>query len=469
MKASVSFNFIVSVISRVITGGINVFLVSFLTRALSQNGYGEYNLIFAYLAIFLALTDLGLYSYLIRKISQETEDESNIIGNIITLRLFSNFCFLGIAFAVLVFMPYSLNVKIGVVLGSLFLISSSIIQILTAIYQKYLKMTDFAVMDVIFRVIYLISCTIIYYFYNNILLYILTLSLVELFHLIAVFLWAKRITPIKLNISFSIWKNSIVESYPIAVSLFFVLLYFKFDTILLSFYRPAEDVAVYSLGYKILEAIIFFPAMYIGIVMPHLAKSFVSGLTQAREISFIIWRSLWIGALPTSFAVFLYSKDIIRLFTPDDFLGADIVLKILALAMIPIFLGNLGGNALIAAHLQKKAMKIYGVAAFLNILGNIIFMPKYGYYSAAFMTLFTEIFVTTSMFVIISRYLGSYFPIKNLAGLVLVNLLFISSLWCFDLSLWFAVFAYLSIYPVILLVFKLVDKKDIMQVFENKI
>lgn len=465
---AVSLNFIISVISRLITGGINVYLISFLTQALSQSGYGEYSLIFAYLAIFLALTDLGLYSFLIRKISQEPEDESKIIGNVLTLRLFSNFFFIGVALALLFVMPYSYNVKLGITLGSVFLIATSLSQILTAVYQKYLKMTQLAVIDVVFRIIYLISVFIIYNFKNDILLYVVSLSFIELLHLLALFLWARKITPIKLDISPQVWKNSIIESYPIAVSLFFVLLYFKFDTILLSFYRPPEDVAVYSLGYKILEAIIFFPAMFIGIVMPHISRAYAKSKEDAKKISFVIWDYLWVATIPTSFFVFAYAAEIIAIFTSDYFFGADMVLKVLALSMIPIFLGNLGGNALIAAHLQKKAMKIYALAAVFNIIGNLVFMPNYGYYSAAIMTLLTETMVTFLMFIVISKYLNTLLPIGKLSIIVALNAILIGLIYSFGISLWWGVLVYLIFYPPILFILKIVNRKDIIDVFESR-
>ena len=51
-----------------------------------------------------------------------------------------------------------------------------------------------------------------------------------------------------------------------------VMIYFKLDTVMLSFMKDQIDVGIYGLAYKILENLIFFPAMFVGLIMPLLSK-----------------------------------------------------------------------------------------------------------------------------------------------------------------------------------------------------
>src|SRR3989338_9344642 len=106
----------------------------------------------------------------------------------------------------------------------------------------------------------------------DILPYIWAVVGAQIIHLVLVVRWSKQLTLWRLRIDFGHWRASIKEAFPIAVSLVFVFLYFKLDTVLLSLMKPAGDVGIYSVAYKVLEVVIFLPAMYMGLIMPRLSK-----------------------------------------------------------------------------------------------------------------------------------------------------------------------------------------------------
>lgn len=125
-------------------------------------------------------------------------------------------------------------------------------------------------------------------------------------------------------------------------------------------------------------------------------------------------------------------------------------------------MGNLGGNALIAGHLQKKAMWVYGFAAIFNVTGNLIFMPKYGFYSASWMTLLTEVLVTTLMFLILSRHLGSKMPIRVIFGSTLVCIAFAIFLSYMQISMWYGLL-FFTLYPPVLFYSNIISQKELLE------
>lgn len=390
-------------IGRIIANLIGVFVVGILTRTLGPDGFGDYNAIFAYLFLFNVLADMGLYTILVREISRPGAQEADIAGKLFTLRFCLILTSVLLAVVIVWLLPYSSVVQKGVMIGALSIVFSSLVQVLMGVFQKHLRLGLVAIADIATRVvqfggiIFLVS-----YGYSGVLPFVVVAVIAGAVQIWLVAWFARRLVPFTFSIDFDYWKRIMANAFPIAVSLLFVLLYFKIDTVMLSLMKTPYEVGVYSVGYKVLEIVIFFPAMYIGLVMPLLSKTAAS----RERFKKLFWRTFWVlvaGAIPTVAGLMLFAGTITNLLGGAGYEGAVDVLRILSLAVGIIFFGNLGGNAIIALDLQRKGMWIYGVGALFNIITNLLFIPRYGYLAAAWTTVATELIVTVWMFALIAR------------------------------------------------------------------
>jgi O-antigen/teichoic acid export membrane protein len=219
-------------------------------------------------------------------------------------------------------------------------------------------------------------------------------------------LFSKPLIKVRISVDFEYWREVLKVALPIAASLVFVLIYFKLDTVLLSLMKPAYDVGVYSVAYKILEAVIFLPAIYIGLIMPLLSKHAFTDQEEFKKTFQSAFNTLSIFALPFAAYIFVLSDPIVRIIGGIGFEQSGPVLKILSFAILMIFFGNLGGNAIVALNLQKKGMWIYLAGAVFNVVANLIFIPRYSYFAAAWTTVATEVLITFWMFWLISKETG---------------------------------------------------------------
>ncbi|MDO8676514.1 MAG: oligosaccharide flippase family protein, partial [Candidatus Azambacteria bacterium] len=135
MLQKISYNLGIATFSRGIIGGLSLVVVGILTRFLGPEGFGQYSAIFAYLYIFTATADLGLYTFMVREISRASEpvEERKIASKIFTLRLFAIIVLIDLADLLIFAFPYPLKIKIGVLIASLFSVGSSLVQVLTGI------------------------------------------------------------------------------------------------------------------------------------------------------------------------------------------------------------------------------------------------------------------------------------------------------------------------------------------------
>ena len=368
MLQKISYNLGIAVISRFIVGAIGLVIIGLLTRSLGPAGYGYYNLIFAYLFIFSSIADLGLYTILVREISKVGPDEESIIASkIFTLRLSFAISILVLAGLLVFTLPYPSVVKLGVIIASAFSVLSSLTQVLTGIFQKHLRLYFVSLADIISRIIQLALLIVLVYLKAGLLLFVGAVVFSEVAHFLLIFLFSRSFIRVRISVDFKYWKEILKTALPVAASLVFVLLYFKLDTVLLSLIKPAYDVGVYSVAYKILEAVIFLPAIYIGLIMPLLSKYAFSNRPEFIKTFRKAFNALSVFALPFAAYLFVLSDPIVRLIGGSGFIQSGPVLKILSIAVLLIFFGNLGGNAVIALNLQKKGMWIYLTGAVFNI------------------------------------------------------------------------------------------------------
>jgi O-antigen/teichoic acid export membrane protein len=388
---------------RVVEVALAFLIIKLIVGYLGESGFGDYIIVVAFIYIFSVFADLGLYSIVVREISREGADEKKIINNAFTLRLTAGFFILGIAYFVSLLFPYSNNVQYGIAVAALGFWILSNIQVLMGLFQKHLAMEKVAIAEISGRAIQLFF---VWYFiaYDFGFLYIISaIFLGAVINFILVLRFASRFIKIKLAFDFKFWKKLLIQSYPLAISAILVLIYFKLDTIFLSVMKTSEAVGVYGLSYKILENLIFFPAMIVGLTMPIMSKYIFTDRNKFKSVVQRTLNFLIIAFVPIAFGAIMTSDKIIGLFTDKGFYDSPMVLNILIIALGFIFLGALFSNIIIAANQQKRLAQIYFIGMIFNVITNLIFIPKYSYFGAAATTVATEFLVTGLMLYVIYK------------------------------------------------------------------
>lgn len=399
----ITLNTIASSIGRVAGGLLALVSIGFITRSLGASGFGEYATVVAYLSTFNILADLGLYSLLTKEIAQKPDQEKELVSQFFTLRLIVAVLFLFIAVILAGLFPYSSEVKVGIAITASGFLFLSLSQIFLGVFQKYIQIYKAAISEFVGRAVQL---GFVWYFFTRGegLLHFLWALVISTFVIFALnFIFARELVSFKLKINLNEWKRILKETYPIAASLIFTLLYFKADTLLLSVMRPAEDVGIYNAAYKVLETIIFFPAAFMGLMLPRLSSFAKENKNKLSETLAKLTDLTIASALPVFVGGTFLSYSIASFIGGSEFLASGLPLQILFLAIAIIFFGTLYGNTIIAMGLQKKAMWAYFIGFIVNFIANIIVIPRYSYIGTSWTTVLTEFLVTIYLVWIIKR------------------------------------------------------------------
>jgi len=404
LSSKIASNTLISYAGRGVSTVFALVIIGFITRSLGQEGFGQYTTVLAFLSLFVILADLGLHSLMIREISRARDGFSVISSNFFTIRLVASLLFLLAGFGAAFFFPYPTEVKVGIGIGAIGFFFLSLHQLVLGIFQKHLAMHLAALAEVAGRGAQLLLVYGIFIYVRGetshipFFLYLTAMSAAACIIFFLTFLFAQRYIKIGLRFDFAYWGEALKKTWPIALSIVLTLVYFKIDTIFLSVMKPAAEVGIYGVAYRVLEGLIFFPAMFAGIMMPILSRDAVSDMAHFKIVFQKSFRAITIFALPLVGGGWVLAYSIAHLIGGKEFTVAGAPLQALFVATGLIFFGNILGRAVIALDLQKKAVLAYLFGVVLNVVLNLIFIPSYTYMGAAWTTVVTEFLVVAFLF-----------------------------------------------------------------------
>lgn len=470
LSQKVAYNTIIQTISKVIATVLGLATVVIMTRYLGAEGFGQYTIIITFLSFFAIVADFGLTLVTVQMISSVSRgEESRILSNLFSLRLVSAVVFLGLAPLAVLFLPYDPIIKLGVAITAFSFFFIALNQILVGLFQKKLRMDKVAIAEVVGRVVLLLGVIMVWQFDLG-LIHIMTVTVFSsaisfLLH----FQFSRKFARIKLSFDKLLWKKIIKKSWPLALTIFFNLIYLKADILVLSLIKSQSDVGIYGAAYKVIDILITFPFMFAGIVLPIMTARWIAGDKQGfnnalqRSFNFMA-----VVAIPLIIGAQFTAKKIMVLVGSNEFADSGSVLRILILASGIIFLGCIFSHAIIAINKQKKIIGVYVFTAVTAVAGYLIFIPKYSYFGAAWVTIYSELIIALAALYIVWKY-AKFLPNLKIAGKALLASLLMAIIIYFmdELNLFIILSAAVIIYCSAIYLLKGVTKKDVMELVKR--
>lgn len=385
------------ILTKIFTSASGFIITILIARYFGAKGYGDFTKITAFVGLFYLIVDFGLNAIFL-----QLEEKEARFNRLLSLRLLLSVLIVVSVNCLVLLLPFNRardigfppDLRLGSFIFSLTIIFQAILLSSSAIFQKKLRYD-----------LYLLSMTIGT---------LLTLGLISVFSLmrmpleyilfsyvagsaissvISLMVIKENIKPFGFTQKFAL--KIIKDSLPLGLMLFFNLIYFRVDIIILSLLKNTVDVALYGYAYKYLEFLLAIPLFLSNAVYPFLLGS----LKNLR--SYYAFSQKYI-------LVFLLISVIVMipawLFAPliavvkKDFIPSIIIFRILVLSLPVFFLTNILQWILIAKNKKAYLLKIYILAALLNIILNLFFIPKYSYTAAAIITGASEGFILIFLF-----------------------------------------------------------------------
>lgn len=470
LTRQVARNTIQQAVGKIIATILGVAAIALMTRYLGQTGFGQYTAIIAFLQFFGIMVDMGLTLITVQMISQPGADEEKIVGNMFALRFFSALIFLALAPLVAWLTPYPAIIKIGIALTTFHFFFISLTQVLIGLFQKHLSTGRAAVAEVIGRIFLLIGVGLAIYFSHGILWIMTAVILGSLANFLTGYFLAKKFVRVRFRFDWPVWQKILILAWPVGISIIFNLIYLKADTLILSFLRPANEVGLYGAPYRVLEILVTFPFMFVGLIMPPLTYHWAQqDKEKFKKIIQKAFDALSALAVPLVIGTYFLGRPIMVLVAGQDFVISGDILKILMLACGVIFLGVLFAHVIVVTNQQKKMIWGYLATAVIALIGYLIFIPKYSYWGAAWMTVASESMIALIAFIVAyktTKIIPSFkiFFKAIFAGLIMAAPLYLLN----DYNVLFLIILAFMVYLTVLYLIKGFDKKTILEIVRLK-
>ncbi|NTW26711.1 MAG: flippase [Candidatus Moranbacteria bacterium] len=464
----IAYNVIFNVITKILSTILALVGIGFITRYLGKDGFGDYSTVLAFFAFFGSVADLGLYTITAREISRAGADEKKILGNAFALRLLSSIAVFLITPVLVFFLPYSNDVKIGILIAAASFVFSSTYMVLNGVFQKNLAMDKVATAEVLGKII---QIGIIILAVKNDLGFITIISSIlaaMIFNFAIVLVLVQKYIPIKLQFDFTYWKKFLKESAPLGISAIVIFVYFKIDTIILSILKTNTEVGIYNAAYKVIENLSFFPAMIIGLMFPMFSRHIISDKKHFAHLANETLKVFIILIVPLVIGTLFLSEGIIHLIGGAAFTEAANTLRILIFALAFIFFGGLFNNILIASNHQKKMLWMLVGCAIFNVGANLLFIPTFSYTAAAIISTMTEFFVATVGLVLTIKYTGYKPSIQKVPQILFSGFIMGAFLFAFkDHSFILSTLAGAAVYILSLWLTRTITLKELRSIVNN--
>ena len=414
-KTIVSFLKSVSTVwSGTIFGAFLAFVLQvFLAREFSPEGYGLFSAAFASITLITPLAAFGVHQFLLRIFGKEGWEAFRWV-----LKSF-NFVLLGcfiVSFIILLwafFGPHDqlfsllLIIMIPLVFGhSVFLLVSTKLQLeerfsMLALWTPFPHFLRFFLVFIVFLVsnwVLELSTVAIAFSLSSVILLFVGLLQLRSMRFGKIDLKGHdgpKVDQGQKNLDEHINLMKIFQNtWPYGVNTILYLIFFQSDVILLEYISGSKSAGIYNVAFTILMGVYLLPSViYQQILMPKIHRwvnrdSIKFFNLQKTGYKYMLFLGLLIGG-----SLFFIAPILIPFIFGNIYAESSNILLILSFAVPIKFLSTSIGAPFYTERGMKSNVRFMGYAALLNIGLNIILIPYFFEYGAAFATLISEVFL----------------------------------------------------------------------------
>jgi O-antigen/teichoic acid export membrane protein len=282
-------------------------------------------------------------------------------------------------------MRYPTDLKLLIYLASLGMIFSAG-TLFYNIFQAKLLMAQFSIITLVMKIFLVVFTIVLILLKANLFYFILISLLITIIQIIFIYYYSRRFLQVKIAMDFKIWKELLKNSWPLVISAVFISIFTRIDQVMLFSMKGKEDLGLYAAVVKLAE----LPCMILGVFLtslfPLLSKYAKTSPDSFKKIYEITFKYPMMFIMPVAVMTTLYSKQIVVACYGQSFFASWPAMAILIWSTVFVYLAAMHALLLIATDLQNLDIIFTASYAILNILLNLILIPKYSFIGAAIAT-----------------------------------------------------------------------------------
>ena len=341
---------------------LGLLLVAGLTRHLGTRGFGQYALVFAYVAVFSGIFgDWGLATICLREISQRHTQRAQLIGSALSLQaLIALTTYLSLLASLLItHYPPEVTASLAVYGVSILL---SPLDILALPFQADLRVGRLVGPAVLASAVSFVLAVVVIRL-NGPLAALVGAALVGL---LAQYSWVTALSLRNLGgirPNRTSWAYFLSEAWPLAVSTIAGTLFQQAPLLALSF-MSLEGAGLFNAAFRIPQQLMLLPLMLRVSTFPLLSEAWVSDPARFRRLLNILISASLFVSVPVAILAIGVADPLVQLLFGKSFSGTAEPFRLLIAGFAILFPAIVSGEGMIAAGLQR-----------MNLLINVAVLP----------------------------------------------------------------------------------------------
>jgi O-antigen/teichoic acid export membrane protein len=357
---------------------------------LGVDAFGELAIVLAFVPVLLVASDLGVTTVLAREVAKDPARGDRLGGTLLAVRLAGSSAVFVVFLAVLPFLPYAREVKVGLVAAAAGVVFMSAGAFTAPFFQVNLRLEYVAVLDALTAVLTvgLVAAAVALDlgFYGV----VAALPSVAVVGCAASFVLSRRFWRVNVRAAWTEARPLLGEALPVGLVAALGLLHFKVDSLMLSVLKAPADLGVYTVAFRFVEQALVVPALFMAAVFPILTRALQGDRADAEAVIGKSLRFLVLLAVPLALATFALARPLVRLVGGPELVDAAEPLRILAPALVFVFANVIFAGVLLALNRRRELVFASLAGLGLNVVLNAYFIPAYGYNGAASTTVVSE-------------------------------------------------------------------------------
>lgn len=442
-----------------------------IVRALGASRYGEWATILAAIELIATVGNFGLETVAVRLAAQEPEREGAWVGATTSLRLLIAIPML-LAFVVaLVVLASDEEMLVGGLILSLLYLTAAL-STLRIVFRLHVRNHVTVAFTTVNSVLWAGSVIAIAALGGGMVEFAIAFLAVSIIVQGALAVVALRTIRVRWRGARELWPKLLGIGISVGIAGTLTFTYGRIDQILVYELAPnPADVGVYAAMYKILDNAGFVPMAMMVTLFPIMAGLYPADPARLRRMIQMAIDYLMIVALGGLALTIVAAEPIVDLLFGPDYVSGATTLTILIAAFIPICIGNVAGNMVIAMDMQRRYIWFALLGLALNIPLNWVLIPEYGIEAAAWVTLLTEIVVVSLSLILVLRKLELRLSLLRIGLALLAAVLSALAIWGLreaGAGAVVLVLAMTALYPALLVVLRALDLNELRRLLRER-
>ncbi len=368
----------------------------FIIRDLGASAYGQYAAVIGFGSIFLFIADLGLSPYTVREVARlrDTPDGAerirSLYADVLALRLMLS-VLAGVMVIGAAFLTGRPALMIGAIaLNSLTVLIYAIHGSSEAVLAGYERIDLTAGLQVVNQFIFValgaVALWLGFGYYGLILatitgVAVMTTMVVRAVHRLGVY--RGRYTAHR-------WPLLLRAAFPFGVIGLTLGLSYRFDSVLLNIFWGDEPTGHYNAAYNLIFSLVTLSNVLNTALYPSLARQSVVAPETLPTVYERTLRYLLLLAMPVAVGGFLLATPLIALLFGPEYATSAEMLRILIWVLPLMFISEFLGYVVVIAGREAKVARAIMISTSVNIVANVLLIPRFGPIAAAGVTVVTE-------------------------------------------------------------------------------